>query len=208
VESFVSFFIIAFSAVFSIVNPLGAVPVFLAMTGNDSGEKRISMAWRACWVSLGVLLGCAAIGGFIFRFFGISVPAIKIAGGSLLFLIAMDMLNARLSRAKGTEEEAQEGLTKDDVAVFPLAIPLLSGPGAIVSTFILTEKAQRIEEHAALYLSIFATMALAYVVLRQAGRLVHLMGRIGMNIFSRLMGLILAAIAVQFIIDGIKQALG
>lgn len=165
------------------------------------------MARRAAWISFAVLVACAAVGGFIFRFFGITLPAVKIAGGALLFLIAMDMLNARQSRAKGTVEEAEEGVGKDDIAVFPLAIPLLSGPGAIVTIFILVDKAKTVPEHVALYTSLALTAVACFLVLREAGRLVKLMGQIGLNVFSRLMGLILAAIAVQFVIDGVKEAL-
>lgn len=206
-ENFYAFFIIAFSAMFTIVNPLGAVPVFLAMTLDDPPPKRMHMALRASTVSLIVLLACGAVGGFVFKFFGITLPAVKIAGGILMFTIAVDMLHARTSRAKSTEEEAREGVIKQDIAVFPLAIPLLSGPGAIVSVFILSEKAQGAPEQGALYLSIVLTMLLSFLVLREAGRLVRLMGRIGMNVFSRLMGLVLAAIAVQFVIDGVREAL-
>lgn len=206
-QTFYSFFLVAFSAIFTIVNPLGAVPVFLAMTAQDPEAKRRDMARRAAVISFAVMLLCAAVGGFIFRFFGITLPALKIAGGCLLFFIALDMLNARQSRAKGTAEEAQEGVEKDDIAVFPLAIPLLSGPGAIVTIFLLVEKAKTPWEDTALYLSVTVTAVITYFILREAGRLVRFMGRIGMNVFSRLMGLVLAAVAVQFIIDGVKEAL-
>lgn len=206
-QLFYSFFLISFSAIFTIVNPLGAVPAFIAMTAQDSPIKRVYMARRACWVAFLVLVVCAAVGGFLFRFFGITLPAFKIAGGILLFLIGLDMLNARQSRAKGTVEEAEEGVIKDDIAVFPLAIPLLSGPGAIVSVFILVDKAKAAEEHLALYLSIALTIFICFFILRQAGRVVQWMGQIGMNVLSRLMGLILAAIAIQFILDGLKEAL-
>lgn len=189
------------------MNPLGAVPAFIAMSAGDSQSKRVSMAKRASFISFGVLVSCAAVGGFLFRFFGITLPAVKMAGGVLLFLIAMDMLNARQSRAKGTMEEAEEGVEKDDIAVFPLAIPLLSGPGAIVTVFILVDKAKTVPEHLALYVSLAFTSLACFLVLRQAGRVVRLMGQIGQNVFSRIMGLILAAIAVQFMIDGIKEAL-
>jgi multiple antibiotic resistance protein len=206
-QSFYSFFIISFSAVFTIVNPIGAVPAFIAMSADDPQPKRVSMARRAAWISFGVLVVCAAVGSFLFRFFGITLPAVKMAGGVLLFLIAMDMLNARQSRAKGTLEEAEDGRVKDDIAVFPLAIPLLSGPGAIVTIFILADKAQTFADHVALYTSLAITSLICFLVLREAGRLTRLLGQIGMNVFSRLMGLILAAIAVQFIIDGVKEAL-
>lgn len=206
-QGFYAFFLIAFSALFTIVNPLGAVPAFLAMTVDDTPAKRAFMARRACWVCFGVLIGCAALGGFLFKFFGITLPAVKIAGGALLFLIGMDMLNARQSRSKATAEEAEEGIEKDDIAVFPLGIPLLSGPGAIVSVFILADKAHNWIEQAALYTCIAIISIASFVVLREAGRLTKYLGRIGLNVFTRLMGLILAAIAVQFVIDGIRDAI-
>jgi multiple antibiotic resistance protein len=206
-QSFYAFFLVSISAIFTIVNPLGAVPAFLAMTARDSALKRISMAKRAAILSMAVLVTCAAVGGFMFKFFGITMPALKIAGGCLLFIIAIDMINARQSRARGTDEEASEGVVKDDIAVFPLAIPLLSGPGAIVTVFILAEKAKTAWEETALYVSIAATALASYLVLREAGRLLRFMGAIGMNVFSRLMGLILASVAVQFIIDGVREAL-
>jgi multiple antibiotic resistance protein len=206
-QSFYQFFLVAFSAIFTIVNPLGVVPVFLAMSAQDSQEKRRDMARRAAIVAFSVLVVSAALGGVLFRFFGITVPALKIAGGCLLFFIALDMLNARQSRAKGTVEEAEEGVEKEDIAVFPMAIPLLSGPGAIVTVFLLIEKAKTPWEDSAVYLSIAVTAMISFLILREAGRLVRIMGRIGMNVFSRLMGLILAAVAVQFIIDGVKEAL-
>jgi multiple antibiotic resistance protein len=206
-QNFYAFFIVAFSAIFTVVNPLGSVPTFLAMTNHDSAAKRISMARRAAFVSLAVLVLCAILGGFLFRFFGITLPAVKIAGGVLLFFIGFDMINARQSRSKATVEEAEEGVVKDDIAVFPLAIPLLSGPGAIVTVLILVDKAATPWDHGALYLSLGLTALISFLILREAGRLVRFMGQIGMNVLSRLMGLVLAAVAVQFVIDGVKEAL-
>jgi multiple antibiotic resistance protein len=202
-----SFFLVAFSAIFTIVNPLGALGPFLAMTAGDTQEKRNSTAFQACWVSFLVLCGSAAIGTFMFRFFGFTLPALKIAGGFLLFLVGMDMINARESRTRGTEEEQKEGFLKDDIAVFPLGIPLLSGPGAIVSTLILVERAQNMVHHALIYASISATMILTYGMLRQANMLAKWLGQTGINVFSRLMGIALAAIAVQFVLDGVGEAL-
>lgn len=206
-EHFDSFLLVAFSTIFTIVNPLGALGPFLAMTAPDSPAKKIRTAKRACWTSQWILIGCTLAGAFIFKFFGITIPALKIAGGSLLFLVAIDMLNARQSRSKSTEEEAKEGYAKDDVAIFPLAIPLLSGPGAIASTFILAEKAQGLKDHISIFIGITLTMVISYIILKQADRLAHWLGKIGINVFSRLMGLILAALAVQFILDGIRAAL-
>lgn len=202
-----SFFFIAFSTVFTIVNPLGAIGPFLAMTEADSQKKRAETAKRASLIAAGVLSFCCLTGTFLFKFFGITVPALKIAGGVLLFLVAVDMLNARPSRTKATPDEAEEGTAKADVSVFPLAIPLLSGPGAIVSVFILSDQAHTLTQQATIYLVIALTLLVSFIVLKQAYRFSQVLGHIGINVMSRLMGLILASVAVQFILDGVKTAL-
>lgn len=198
---------VAFPAVFTIVNPLGAVGPFLSMTVGDSDEKRQRTAYRACILATGVLYVCAAAGGFVFQFFGITLPALKIAGGCLLFLVGVDMVNARESGARATNEERAEGAAKDDIAIFPLGIPLLSGPGAMVTVFILEERAKTGIDHATVYVSIAATMLLTLVILRQASRVARYLGATGINVLSRIMGLILAAIAVQFILNGLLDGI-
>ncbi|MCM2282561.1 MAG: MarC family protein [Bdellovibrionaceae bacterium] len=188
------------------MNPVGALGPFIAMTMDDAPEKRRNIALRAAIVSGAILAGCAAVGAFIFKFYGITIPALKIAGGVLLFFVGFDMINARPSRTKQTEEEQSEGVLKPDVAVFPLGIPLLSGPGSIVSVFMLADKANTFERHAAIYLAIVLVSVISWLSLREAHRIVKLMGQIGINVMSRLMGVMLAAIAVQFIIDGLRAA--
>lgn len=202
-----SFFLVAFSAIFTIVNPLGAVGPFLGMTARDSLAKRKSTAQRACLLAAIVMAVCAAVGGVLFQFLGITLPALKIAGGALLFMVAIDMLNARESGSKATEEEREEGALKEDIAIFPLGIPLLCGPGAMISVFILVDKAQSPLEVAFVHLSIAVTMLLSYIVLNQATRLAKLLGATGINVMSRVMGLVLAAIAVQFVLNGLTEAL-
>jgi multiple antibiotic resistance protein len=205
--SYFNFFLVVFPAIFTIVNPLGAVGPFLGMTARDSEEKRYSTAYRACVLAGVVLSVCAALGGFVFNFFGITLPALKIAGGFLLFLVGMDMINARTSGAKATDEEREEGNLKDDIAIFPLGIPLLSGPGSMVTVFILNERAKEPLDQAIIYLSIFITMLASLIILRQASRIAYFLGAIGINVMSRIMGLILAAIAVQFVLNGLLEAL-
>lgn len=204
---FNGFFIVAFSTLFTIVNPMGALGPFIAMTAEYDRKRRVDTAKRACFVAFGVLLGSSILGAFVFRFFGVTIPALRIAGGTLLFFVAMDMLNARPSRVKSTNEEAEEGAAKEDIAVFPLAIPLLSGPGSIVSVFILSEKATLFSHHIALYLAIAGTGLTSFLVLREANRLAGFMGQIGMNVMTRLLGLVLAAVAIQFVLDGVREAL-
>ncbi len=202
-----AFLLVAISTLFTIVNPFGALGPFLGMTIGETKERRRQMAQRASVVAAGVLAGCALAGSFIFSFYGITIPALKIAGGILLFFIAFDMINARPSRTKQTAEETSEGVQKEDIAVFPLGIPLLAGPGSIVSVFMLADQAKTWSQHLALYGAIAIIGLLAYLTLREAHRLVGVLGQIGLNVFSRLMGVVLAAIAVQFVIDGLRTAL-
>ena len=202
-----TFFFVAVSTLLTIVNPLGALGPFLAMTVGESVDRRRQIARRASVVSGLVLAGCAMAGAFIFKFYGITLPALKVAGGILLFFVAFDMINARPSRSKQTAEEQSEGTMKEDIAVFPLAIPLLSGPGAIVSVFMLSDQAKTWLTDIELYCAIILTMIVVYGSLREAHRVIGMLGQIGINVVSRLMGLVLAAIAVQFIIDGIRAAL-
>lgn len=192
---------------FTIVNPLGAVGPFLGMTARDSQEKRLSTANRACVLATIILVMCTAAGSFLFQFFGITLPALQIAGGAILFLVGMDMINARESGARATEEERAEGTLKEDIAVFPLGIPLLSGPGAIVSAFILVDRAKGPIDLSMIYLAILTTMFISWLLLRQANYVARLLGATGTNVMSRIMGLVLAAIAVQFIINGLTAAL-
>lgn len=201
------FFLVAFPAIFTIVNPMGAVGPFLAMTARDSNDKRNSTAKRACLLAAMVLIVCAATGAFVFQVFGITLPALKIAGGFLLFMVGVDMVNARESRARATDEEREEGALKEDIAVFPLGIPLLSGPGSMVTVFILVERAKNPGETALVYLSIFLTAIISLIILTQASRVARLFGATGINVMSRIMGLILAANAVQFILNGLLEAL-
>lgn len=202
-----SFFFVCLTTIATIVNPIGALAPFLAMTHGESQERRARTARRAAIVSSCILAGCAAAGGFIFRFYGITLPALKVAGGVLLFFVAFDMINARTSRTKSTEDEQREGAAKDEVAIFPIAIPLLSGPGAIVSVFMLSDQAHGMIEPLALYFAIAFVGIGSYLTLKEAPRITDRIGRIGMNVISRLMGLVLATMSAQFVIDGLSAAL-
>ncbi len=177
------------------------------MTGRDSTKKRNSTAKRACLLAAVVMFVCAALGGFVFQVFGITLPALKIAGGFLLFFVGLDMVNARESRARATDEEREEGALKEDIAIFPLGIPLLSGPGAMVTVFILVERAKDPFEVGVVYVSIALTMIVSLIFLMQASKLARLLGATGINVMSRIMGLILAANAVQFILNGLLEAI-
>lgn len=202
-----SFFFVSLTTLLTIVNPVSALAPFLAMTHGESREKRADTARRAAIVSSAIMAGCALLGNFIFRFYGITLPALKVAGGILLFFVAFDMINARTSRTRSTEDEQREGAAKDDVAVFPIAIPLLSGPGAIVSIFMLSEQAHGMLELVMLYVAIAVVGVTCYLTMKEAHRITDRIGRIGMNVISRLMGLVLATMSAQFVIDGLAAAL-
>jgi multiple antibiotic resistance protein len=201
-----SFALLAFSTIFAIVDPFAVIAPFLAMTAGDDGAKRRAIALRASIVAGGVLVLFAAAGALVFDVFGITMPAFRVAGGVLLFFTALDMLRARLPPSRATAAEAQEGREADDPAVIPLAMPLLAGPGAIASVVMLTGRASTMLEHASVYASIAATCLVTYLVLRASERVAKLLGTTGMNILTRLMGLMLAALAVQFVLDGLRTA--
>lgn len=201
-----SFFIIAVGTLITIVNPIGAIAPFLAVTGHLDGAQKKSLAWKISVIACFALCACAAIGQFVFHFYGITLPAVKIAGGLLVLLVSIDMLHAKPSGTKHTAEEMLPTEDHEEAGIFPLSIPLLAGPGSILSTFLLMDKATSIERKAAVFGAIVAVMLTAFIVLNQADKISTLLGKTGVNILSRLMGLVLASVAMQFIIDGLAAA--
>jgi multiple antibiotic resistance protein len=204
--SLVSFTLVAFGSLFSIVDPFAAVPTFLALVGTQPRPIQARTALRAsatCFVVL-ALFGLA--GQLIFNFFGITLPAFKITGGIVLFGVGLEMMRAKHSGTRGTSEEAIEAETREDVGLIPLGLPLLSGPGAIATVIVLVGKARSFEERACLFAAIGAVSVTAFLTLRSAELLSRALGKTGINIIGRTMGLILAAVAMQFIIDGAHEA--
>jgi multiple antibiotic resistance protein len=197
--------LLAFSSLFVIVDSIGTVPAFLAMTAGDTPEERMRMARLACWVSAGILLFIALTGMMIFKLFGITLPAFQIAGSLLLLLIAHDMVRARRSAVHETAEEKEAGATKEDIAITPLAVPMLAGPGAITTTILLRNRAEGVVQVFALLASIVAVCIVSYVILRLAAKGSQWLGPIAMKIMTRLMGLLLAAVAVQFILNALRD---
>lgn len=197
------FSLLTFSAIFFIVDPFAVVPVFIAMTERDSLEKRKAMARRACLIAAGVLVFFALTGTLVFKVLGVTLAAFKIAGGVLLFVTALDMLK---SKTRATQEEIEEGVQKDDIAIVPLAMPLLSGPGSIATVTMLTAQSQRLWEIGPILLAIVLTTFISYVVLRGAGHVDRVLGKGGQAILARVMGLLLAAIAVEFMLDGLRES--
>ena len=196
--------LLIFTSVFFIVDPFAVIPTFLAMTVRDAPPQRRVLARRGAWTCAITLTAFALGGSMIFKIFGITIGAFKIAGGVLLGLNALDMVQARRSQQRETPIETAEGIQKDDIGIMPLGVPMLAGPGAISTVMVLALGAKSTAATAAVYLSIFLTALLSYVVLSAASLVERRLGQTGMRILTRLMGLVLSAIAVQFILDGIK----
>lgn len=201
-----SFSVLSLSAIFFVVDPMGVIPVFMAMTRSDPPQKRRDMARRASFTAFLVLTTFAVAGTLIFKVFGITLGAFKVAGGVLLLLTSIEMLRAQQQRTRMTPEEEQEGAEKEDVAIFPLAIPLLAGPGSIATVTALMGKAGRILFAVPVILSIAITCAASYAMLIAAERIQRLLGVTGLNVMNRVIGLIIGAIAMQFMFDGLRDA--
>ena len=195
---------LAASSLFVIVDPLAVVPAFLAMTPNDTAEQRIRTARLACCVTAGVLLLFSVAGQLVFRVMGITMPAFQIAASILLLIVALDMVRAQRSRVQETHEERKAGTEKTDIAVTPLAIPMLAGPGAISTTILLQNEAKDIPQHIALYGCIVAVSLMSYLILRISARSSRWLNPIMMSIAIRIMGFLLAAVAIQFMLNAIK----
>lgn len=205
-NALVEYALLAFGSLFAIVNPVSAVPAFLAMTPRDSTQARQRMAATASLVCAGVLAAFAALGQSLFKVFGITLPAFQIAGGLVLLLVSLDMLRAQRSPVQETPDEAKEGLEKDNIAITPLAVPMLSGPGAITTVILLESQARGFGEHLVLYAAVAGVSGLCYLVFSGAAQGAKRLSPIALNITGRLMGLLLAATAVQFILTGLAKA--
>ncbi|AEC52303.1 multiple antibiotic resistance protein related protein [Pyrococcus sp. NA2] len=193
-------FAVLYVGLFAITNPIGAVPVFMGVVSHLAPEKRHEVAEKVSITVLVTLLTFALIGKWIFKFFGSSVDAFAIAGGILLFRMGMEMLSGKLSSVKIDEEE----VTLEEVAVIPLAIPLISGPGAITTVMLYMTR----ESPPIVIATIIAIGISVYVILISGNKITEKLGRVGIKVTTRMMGLILTSMAIQMIINGIKGAFG
>lgn len=195
------YMLLAVSSLFVIIDPLATVPAFLAMTPGDTPEQRTRTAGLACWVTAGVLLAFSYGGQYIFRFLGITMPAFQVAASIVLLLVALDMLRAQRSRVQETDEETAAGAIKTDIAIAPLAIPMLAGPGAISTGILLHNRAETFVQQIALGLCICVVVFVTYLIFRVSARGAKWLSPIAMSITTRVMGLLLAAVAVQFMLN-------
>jgi len=203
--SLLEYILLAASSLFVIVDPLATTPAFLAMTPNDTPEQRLRTARVACCTTAVVLLLFSVAGTFFFKIFGITMPAFEIAASIVLLIIALDMLRVQRSRVQETREEKQAGAEKTDIAVTPLAIPMLAGPGAISTTILLQNEAKTVAQHLALYGCIVVVSLATYFIFRLAVRSARWFNPIAMSIAIRIMGLLLAAVAVQFMLNALMK---
>lgn len=201
------FAIFAFTSLLAIVNPVGAVPMYIAMTASYDAAHRRATLRRAIVTAFATLVAFAALGTLILQFFGITAQAFQIAGGIIFFGIGWDMLQARRSRVKTTEEEETESAAKEDVGIIPLGMPLLAGPGAITTVIALNSQAPSLLDRAAIYLAIAVVLVVAWAILAAAPAVTRRMGSTGMNVLTRLMGLIVMVVGAQFVINGASVVL-
>jgi multiple antibiotic resistance protein len=202
-----SFAIVAIPTLFVIINPLMVTSVFLTLTGSYPPEARRAVARKASIISFAVLLAFAVSGSLLFKFFSITIGAFQIAGGIILFSVALGMLHAQPPRMMHTPEELAEAMSREDIAVVPLAIPMTSGPGAIATVIVLASDARTVPNMIVLFVALVLAIATVWIMLRNAARIGRFLGPSGLNIATRLMGLILATVAVQFVIHGVESVL-
>jgi multiple antibiotic resistance protein len=199
------FALLAFGSLFVIVDPIAVIPGFLAITPSDTPAQRERMARLASFVMAGVLLAFALLGRWIFHFLGITLPAFQIAGSIILLLVALDMLRGQRSRVQETQEETEAAAQKLDVAITPLAIPMLAGPGAISTVILLHNQAVGVAQNIVLCACILAVSAATYVILRLSATGAKWLNPIALKITTRIMGLLLAAVASQFMINALRE---
>jgi multiple antibiotic resistance protein len=203
-----SFSLLCLSSIIIIVNPLGATLTYISLTENLEKQVKEQIIRDACTIALVILILVGIAGTIILQILGISLEAFQIAGGLLLFGIGMEMVYARTSRTKLTATEKYESRDNDDIAVMPLAIPMIAGPGAITTTIVFTNNASGLPFIARLVIfgAIGIAIAITYFMMRNAEYIMHRIGQRQYRVINRLLGMLLIAIAVQFVITGIKIA--
>ncbi len=193
-----------FIGLLAIINPLGVIPLFISMTADQNNiQRRRTINRVAIGVSI-ILLVTLFFGELLLAFFGITVASFSVGGGILILLMAIAMLHAKTSHIRQTDEEASESIDKESVAIVPLAMPLLAGPGAISTVILAAHKSSGISHHIIIALGVILLSLLVWSVLRLSPWIADRISATGINIFTRIMGLILAAIAVEFIANGLK----
>ena len=199
------YFITAFATLFVTIDPIGMAPIYLAVTAGIDAKIRRSIALRACVIAVILLIMFALAGNAVLELLGISLPAFRVAGGLLLFWTAFEMVfEKRQQRKSATAERALDDAAAHDLAVFPLAIPLISGPGSISASVLIASHANDYTQLAGFLGLIVVTVLMVYVVFVIADRIDRYITQTARAVLTRLLGVLLAALAVQFIADGVK----
>ena len=201
------FLIQSFLTLFVVMDPIALVPAFLGMAGTRPRAEQLRLARKAVIVAGSVMLFFALFGQALLHYLGINFAAFRASGGVLLFLMALDMVFARASGARETSEEELEAKEKEDISVFPLAIPLIAGPATLSSIMILTGKSSSFIGDLGVIAVAFFVLGICYLALRSGTRVIGLIGKTGVNVISRVLGVLLAALAVQYIADGVRSLL-
>jgi multiple antibiotic resistance protein len=202
VNELLTFGLLAFTTFFTLINPLGVMPIFMTMTADLDSEHRTKTAKKASIVSFVIIVMFAFSGQLLINFFGISVNSFKIVGGVIFFLMGMDMLQARLGKVKIKDSEVKTYV--NDISITPLAIPMICGPGAITNAIVMMDTAYTFQMQITLIVAIFLVMLLTYTILYSSSKIIKVLGETGNNVLMRLMGLIVMVIAVEFFFSGLK----
>lgn len=203
----IQFGLVTFTSVLFIVDPIAVIPTYLVITQDETALQRRRTARRACIAAAMLLIAFGIAGKLVFEVLGITMAAFRIAGGAILWIVAMDMLQAKRSTQESTPE-IEEGTAKADVAITPLAMPMLAGPGAISTIMVLAGQAHTPAQSAVVYASIILTALVSWLTLRIGETLMTRIGQTGIRVMTRIMGLLLAAIAAQFVLTGVREGLG
>jgi len=198
--------LVSFATFFATIGPLDVALVFASLTARHTPQERTKLAIRGTATAAGILLLFAVFGESILKLFGISLPALRIGGGILLMLIAIDLAFAKSSGASTTtNDENEEARTKDDIATFPIATPLVAGPGAMGAVVLLMAEAESATESAMVLFGLFSVLVVTLVCLLLGAQVQKRLGRIGADVIARVFGVLLAGLAVQFILDGLAH---
>ncbi len=201
-DEILTYGLLSFTSFFTLINPLGTMPIFMTMTADLDQQDRTKTAKKASIVSLITIILFAFLGQLLFNFFGISVHSFRVVGGVIFFIMGMDMLQARLGKVKIKDTEIKTYV--NDISVTPLAIPMICGPGALTNAIIMMEDATSFGKKIALILSVGLVMILTFLILYSSSRIIKFLGQTGINVMMRLMGLIVTVIAVEFFFAGLK----
>ena len=203
----IEFFVLCFSSLFALINPIGIVPIFISITENYSKQERDKISAKSIIFAFAVLIIFALIGELIFSFYGITIHAFRIAGGILLFIISLDMVESKRTRTRTTPREEKEAENKEDIAYTPLGVPLIAGPGSIASIMILYSESISFNQKITLFSALTLVLLITFIIFRLSKLLSKKFGKSGLRIMQRIMGFILMVISVEFILKGIKNTI-